>query len=97
MSFDEIVAELPKLTGPELQQIAEKAEFLAGLEEGLRQIEEGKLIAHEEVIFGARGQSLTIRHDSYDRGSFMPGVLLAVRAVPDRPGLTLGIAALLDL
>ena len=49
MSFDEIVAELPKLTGPELQQIAEKAEFLAGLEEGLRQIEEGKLIAHEEV------------------------------------------------
>jgi predicted transcriptional regulator len=49
MSFDEIVAELPKLTGSELQQIAEKAEFLAGLEEGLRQIEAGKLIAHEEV------------------------------------------------
>jgi hypothetical protein len=41
MSFDEIVAELPKLTGPELQQIAEKAEFLAGLDEGLRQIAEG--------------------------------------------------------
>jgi hypothetical protein len=49
MSFDEIVAELPKLTGPELQQIAEKAEFLAGLEKWLRQIEEGKLIANEEV------------------------------------------------
>ena len=49
MSFDEIVAELPKLTGSELQQIAEKAEFLVGLEEGLRQIEAGKLIAHEEV------------------------------------------------
>ena len=49
MSFDEIVAELPKLTGPELQQIAEKAEFLAGLDEGLRQITEGKLIPHEEV------------------------------------------------
>jgi predicted transcriptional regulator len=49
MSFDEIVAELPKLTGPELQQIAEKAEFLAGLDEGLRQIAEGKLIPHEEV------------------------------------------------
>jgi predicted transcriptional regulator len=48
MSFDEIVAELPKLTGPELQQIAEKAEFLAGLDEGLRQIAEGKLIPHEE-------------------------------------------------
>jgi 4-hydroxy-tetrahydrodipicolinate reductase len=55
------------------------------------------LIAHEEVIFGALGQSLTIRHDSYDRRSFMPGVLLAVRAVADRPGLTLGIEALLDL
>ena len=49
MSFDEIVQELPKLTGPELQQIAEKAEFLAGLDEGLRQIAEGKLIAHEKV------------------------------------------------
>lgn len=43
------VAELPNLTGPELQQIAEKAEFLAGLDEGLRQIAEGKLILHEEV------------------------------------------------
>jgi 4-hydroxy-tetrahydrodipicolinate reductase len=55
------------------------------------------LIAHEEVIFGAPGQSLTIRHDSYDRRSFMPGVLLAVRAVPGRPGLTVGLEALLDL
>ena len=54
MSFDEIVAELPKLTGPELQQIAKKAEFLAGLEEGLRQIEEGKLIAHEHRSFKPR-------------------------------------------
>ena len=44
------------------------------------------LIAHEEVIFGALGQSLTIRHDSYDRRSFMPGVLLAVRAVPSAAG-----------
>jgi predicted transcriptional regulator len=49
MSFDEIVAELPKLTGPELQQIAEKAEFLAGLEEGLRQVAEGLLVPHDEV------------------------------------------------
>lgn len=49
MSFDEIVAELPKLTGSELQQIAEKAEFLAGLDEGLGQIAEGELIPHEEV------------------------------------------------
>ena len=55
------------------------------------------LVAHEEVIFGAPGQSLTIRHDSYDRRSFMPGVLLAVRAVADRPGLTVGLEALLGL
>jgi 4-hydroxy-tetrahydrodipicolinate reductase len=55
------------------------------------------LVAHEEVIFGAPGQSLSIRHDSYDRRSFMPGVLLAVRAVPGRPGLTVGLEALLGL
>ncbi len=55
------------------------------------------LVAHEEVIFGAPGQSLSIRHDSYDRVSFMPGVLLAVRAVADRPGLTVGLEALLGL
>ena len=40
------------------------------------------LMAHQEVVFGARGQSLTIRHDSFDRTSFMPGVLLAIRRVP---------------
>jgi 4-hydroxy-tetrahydrodipicolinate reductase len=55
------------------------------------------LIAHEEVIFGAVGQSLTIRHDSYDRRSFMPGVLLAVRGVTERPGLTVGIESLLGI
>ena len=53
------------------------------------------LIAHEEVIFGAAGQSLTIRHEASDRRSFRPGVLRAVRAGPDRPGLTVGIEALL--
>ena len=55
------------------------------------------LVAHQEVLLGATGQSLTIRHDSYDRSSFMPGVLLAVKAVPDRPGLTVGLDALLGL
>jgi 4-hydroxy-tetrahydrodipicolinate reductase len=55
------------------------------------------LVAHEEVIFGAPGQSLSIRHDSYDRRSFMPGVLLAVRAVTTRPGLTVGLESLLGL
>jgi 4-hydroxy-tetrahydrodipicolinate reductase len=55
------------------------------------------LLAHEEVIFGSPGQTLSIRQDSYDRVSYMPGVLLAVRQVADRPGLTLGIEALLGL
>ena len=55
------------------------------------------LVAHHEVLFGTTGQSLVIRHDSYDRSSFMPGVLLAVKAVGERPGLTLGLGPLLDL
>ncbi len=55
------------------------------------------LVAHQEVILGTTGETLTIRHDSYDRASFMPGVLLAVRAVADRPGLTVGIETLLGL
>lgn len=54
------------------------------------------LVAHQEVLFGTNGETLTIRHDSLDRSSFMPGVLLAVRSVPDRPGLTIGIDSLLD-
>ncbi|MDQ4068051.1 MAG: 4-hydroxy-tetrahydrodipicolinate reductase, partial [Actinomycetota bacterium] len=55
------------------------------------------LVAHQEVLFGTAGQSLTIRHDSYDRASFMPGVLLAVKAISSRPGVTVGIDALLDI
>jgi 4-hydroxy-tetrahydrodipicolinate reductase len=55
------------------------------------------LMAHQEVIFGARGQGLTIRCDSFDRTSFMPGVVLAVKRVADRPGLTIGLEALLAL
>ncbi|MGC3954113.1 MAG: 4-hydroxy-tetrahydrodipicolinate reductase [Propionicimonas sp.] len=55
------------------------------------------LVAHQEVLFGATGETLTLRHDSFDRVSFMPGVLTAVRGVVDRPGLTLGIDALLGL
>jgi 4-hydroxy-tetrahydrodipicolinate reductase len=55
------------------------------------------VVAHHEVVFGTTGQSLSIRHDSYDRTSFMPGVLLAIRRVPERPGLTVGLDALLGL
>ncbi len=55
------------------------------------------MVAHQEVMLGTTGQTLSIRHDSYDRVSFMPGVLLAVKAVADRPGVTIGLDALLDL
>ena len=49
------------------------------------------------VILGGSGETLTLRHDSYDRASFMPGVLLGIRGIAARPGLTVGLEALLDL
>src|SRR5436305_400614 len=49
------------------------------------------LVAHQEVLFGTLGETLTIRHDSIDRTSFVPGVLLAVRRVAEHPALTIGI------
>ena len=55
------------------------------------------MVAHQEVIFGAVGQTLTLRQDSYDRESFMPGVVLACKRIADFPGLTRGLDALLDL
>lgn len=55
------------------------------------------LVAHQEVLLGGHGETLTIRHDSLDRASFMPGVLLGVRRVPEAPGLTVGLEAFLDL
>ncbi|WIX74876.1 4-hydroxy-tetrahydrodipicolinate reductase [Amycolatopsis carbonis] len=55
------------------------------------------LVAHEEILFGGEGETLTIRHDSLDRTSFMPGVLLGVRSVVSRPGLTVGLENVLDL
>ena len=55
------------------------------------------LVAHQEVILGAEGETLTIRHDSLDRVSFTPGVLLALRRIATTPGLTVGLESLLDL
>jgi 4-hydroxy-tetrahydrodipicolinate reductase len=55
------------------------------------------LVAHQEVIFGARGQTLTIRHDAPDRSCYLPGVLMAVREIGRRPGLTVGLEPLLGL
>jgi len=55
------------------------------------------LIAHQEVLLGGVGETLTIRHDSLDRASFMPGVLLGVREVAEHPGLTIGLEHYLSL
>jgi len=55
------------------------------------------LVAHQEVILGGQGETLTIRHDSMDRTSFSPGVLLGVRSIAQHPGLTVGLEHLLPL
>ncbi len=81
---DATTSALPGARGADVDGIRVHAVRLAGL------------VAHQEVLLGGQGESLTIRHDSYDRASFMPGVLLGVRAVAGRPGLTVGLEALLD-
>ena len=55
------------------------------------------MVAHQEILLGAPGQQLVIRHDSFDRTSFMPGVLLGVREVAAHPGLSVGLDAYMDL
>ena len=55
------------------------------------------LVAHQEVLFGGQGEVLTIRHDSMNRGSFMPGVLLAIKHAVDNPGYIFGVGPLLGL
>ncbi len=82
---DATTQELPGARGADVDGVRVHAVRLAGL------------VAHQEVLLGGSGESLTIRHDSYDRASFMPGVLLGVREVSARPGLTVGLEHLLDL
>ncbi|HEV7452784.1 MAG TPA: 4-hydroxy-tetrahydrodipicolinate reductase [Pseudonocardiaceae bacterium] len=76
---------LPGARGADVDGVRVHAVRLAGL------------IAHQEVLLGTEGETLTIRHDTLDRSSFMPGVLLSVRSVLDRPGLTVGLDPLLGL
>ena len=54
-------------------------------------------VAHHEMVFGHVGQTLSIKHDSINRESFMPGVMLAIREIRDRPGLTIGLDKLMGL
>lgn len=82
---DATVHELPGARGAEVDGIRVHGVRLRGL------------VAHQEVLLGAEGETLTLRHDSLDRVSFMPGVLAGVRAVPQRPGLTVGIEPVLGL
>jgi 4-hydroxy-tetrahydrodipicolinate reductase len=55
------------------------------------------MVAHQEIVFGTEGETLTIRHDSLSRTSFMPGVLIGVRGISSRPGLTVGLESLIGL
>jgi 4-hydroxy-tetrahydrodipicolinate reductase len=55
------------------------------------------LVAHQEVLFGDVGETFTIRHDSLDRSSFMPGVLTGIRGVVEHPGVTVGLEKFLGL
>ncbi|SDS19085.1 dihydrodipicolinate reductase [Friedmanniella luteola] len=82
---DATVQELPGARGADVDGIAVHSVRLRGL------------VAHQEVLLGSEGETLTLRHDSLDRVSFMPGVLAGVRAVGDRPGLTVGIEPVLGL
>ena len=82
---DATVQELPGARGAQIEGIRVHGIRLRGL------------VAHQEVLFGAEGETLTIRHDSLDRVSFMPGVIAAVRAISTRPGLTVGIEPILGI
>jgi len=82
---DATVQELPGARGADVDGIRVHGVRLRGL------------VAHQEVLLGSDGETLTLRHDSLDRVSFMPGVLAAVRAVGGRPGLTVGIESVLGL
>lgn len=97
----ELIAEARRVAGlgPMPDATTEEAPGARGADaDGVRvhAVRASGLVAHQEIIFGGPGETLTIRQDSYDRSSFMPGVLLAVRAVLSRPGLTVGLGALLD-
>jgi len=82
---DATSSSLPGARGADVAGVPVHAVRLAGL------------VAHQEVLLAGAGESLTIRHDTFDRSSFTPGVLLGVREVGSRPGLTVGLESLLDL
>ena len=93
---DPILKEITKCGEPALRRVY--GDWSSGrLTNWSRTVRDLGLVAHQEVLLGAEGEALTIRHDSFDRASFMPGVLAGVRAVASRPGLTVGLEHVLDL
>jgi 4-hydroxy-tetrahydrodipicolinate reductase len=82
-------------SGPAAPQPARGVEGAPGV--NVHSVRLRGLVAHQEVLFGTMGQVLTLRHDSLDRASFMPGVLLAIKQVPTRRGFTLGLDPLLGV
>lgn len=86
-------ASLPMPDATETSLDGARGAMIAGVH--IHSIRAEGLLAHQEVIFGTTGETLTIRHDSLDRRSFMPGVLLGIRKVKERPGLTYGLENLL--
>jgi len=95
--------EIAKARGATSTSAAASKETIQGVRGGvasgipIHSVRLAGLVAHQEVLLGGPGQLLTIRHDSFDRASFMPGVLIAIKAVSTRPGLTYGLEHLLDL
>jgi 4-hydroxy-tetrahydrodipicolinate reductase len=89
--------------GAEWAELADSKETLAGSRGGdasgvrIHSLRVAGSVAHQEVVLGSAGETLTIRHDSLDRSSFMPGVVLAVKKVASLDGLTVGLEKLLDL
>src|SRR3954466_6361625 len=84
-SPDATTDSLPGARGADVEGVAVHAVRLTGL------------VAHQGVLRGVGGEPLPLRHDSYDRASFMPGVLLAVREIGRRPGLTVGIESFIGV
>lgn len=90
-----LAADMPPMPDATKEEMAgARGAVVAGVR--IHSVRASGLLAHQEVLFGTAGETLTLRHDSYDRVSFMPGVLLAVRSVVHRPGLTVGLGNLLD-
>ena len=97
-----LIAQARKVAGKEVMPDATVQELpgaRGALVDGIRvhSVRARGLMAHQEVIFGDTGETLTIRHDSFDRASFMPGVLLGVRLIGSHPGLTVGLGNFLEL